>query len=394
MKIESLPANSAASSATLAQPTAILPTDGSPIQTDGEAKLSAFAAIFQQLSQAPSTQTPPAQTPPSNPPTLPSLPAIPPATLPDDALPEVAAKHTSPNSPLPSDIELPEEPTPDPEEKPQKQPAPKCDSADIPAPLPTQPLDIKLPSPSQDQPIVQDAAPKSKPIRPEKISLPKLKESDESAPKEDKKPDPNIASIQIPQELTDDTPPPAQDTAPAPDRPKLDTPKPEFTLPQLHLAPKEFDPPAAAPPPPDQSFIQSNHPQILTAIHGQLLPNGGSMHIRLDPPELGALSVQIDVRDGIVTASFQTSNDEATRLLSHSLTQLRTTLESAGVSVDKLQVQQSPREQFNSNSHDREPGPRQQAYERSAHDDRQRREMLQRMWRRLTIGRDNLDLVA
>ncbi|HEV8293524.1 MAG TPA: flagellar hook-length control protein FliK, partial [Tepidisphaeraceae bacterium] len=125
-----------------------------------------------------------------------------------------------------------------------------------------------------------------------------------------------------------------------------------------------------------------------------LLPNGGSMHIRLDPPELGALNVQIDVRDGIVTAFFQTSNDEATRLLSHSLTQLRTTLESAGVSVDKLQVQQSPREHFNSSSRDNDRSPNQQAYERSAHDDRQRREMLQRLWRRLTVGRDMLDLVA
>jgi len=133
---------------------------------------------------------------------------------------------------------------------------------------------------------------------------------------------------------------------------------------------------------------------ILTAIHGELLPNGGSMHIRLDPPELGALNVQIDVRDGIVTASFQTSNDEATRLLSHSLGQLRTTLESAGVSVEKLQVQQAPREHFNSSNRDNDQSPRQQAYERSAQDDRQRREMLQRMWRRLTVGRDELDLVA
>ena len=118
------------------------------------------------------------------------------------------------------------------------------------------------------------------------------------------------------------------------------------------------------------------------------------MHIRMDPPELGALSVQIDVRDGIVNASFQTSNDEATRLLSHSLTQLRTTLESAGITVEKLQVQQAPREHFNSNSRESDRGPQQQAYERSAHDDRQRREMLQRMWRRPTVGRDELDLVA
>ena len=122
------------------------------------------------------------------------------------------------------------------------------------------------------------------------------------------------------------------------------------------------------------------------------------MHIRMDPPELGALSVQIDVHDGVVAATFGTSNDEATRLLSHSLGQLRQTLEAAGISVDKLQVQQAPREHFsggpNSNSREQERSSGQQAYERSARDDQQRREMLQRMWKRVTVGRDMLDLVA
>jgi hypothetical protein len=81
---------------------------------------------------------------------------------------------------------------------------------------------------------------------------------------------------------------------------------------------------------------------------------------------------------------------------SSSLGQLRQTLESAGVSVDKLQVTQAPREHFTSNSNSRvqDRSPQQQAYERSARDDQQRREMLQRMWKRLTVGRDMLDLVA
>jgi flagellar hook-length control protein FliK len=176
-------------------------------------------------------------------------------------------------------------------------------------------------------------------------------------------------------------------------RPKLH--KAEFSVPQPQLMQKEIEAPAA-PVVVEQAFVEVNHPKIVSEIRGRLLPDGGSMHIRLDPPELGALAVQIDVRDGVVTASFQTSNDEATRLLSHSLGQLRHTLESAGVSVEKLQVQQTPREQFtsNSNSQDRERGAGQQAYERSAQDDQQRREMLARMWRRLAIGRDMLDLVA
>ena len=84
-------------------------------------------------------------------------------------------------------------------------------------------------------------------------------------------------------------------------------------------------------------------------MRGQLLPDGGTMHIRLDPPELGALQVSVHMQDGVMSASFQTSNDDATRLLSHSLGQLKHMLETQGVSVDKLHVTQTPRDQQSSN---------------------------------------------
>src|SRR5690606_26496835 len=92
----------------------------------------------------------------------------------------------------------------------------------------------------------------------------------------------------------------------------------------------------------EQMFAQVNHPQIISSIRQELASQGtgGSMQIRLDPPELGALQVTIQMRDGAITAAFQTSNDDATRLLSHSLNQLKQTLESQGVVVDRMQVQQ------------------------------------------------------
>ena len=37
------------------------------------------------------------------------------------------------------------------------------------------------------------------------------------------------------------------------------------------------------------------------------------MHIRLDPPELGALQVTVHMEDGVMSAMFQTSTDDATR---------------------------------------------------------------------------------
>ncbi|MDB5290216.1 MAG: flagellar hook-length control protein [Phycisphaerales bacterium] len=145
--------------------------------------------------------------------------------------------------------------------------------------------------------------------------------------------------------------------------------------------------------PPEARFAQDNHPQIVSSVHGQLLPNGGSMQLRLDPPELGALHVTVQMRDGVMTVSFGTANDQATRLLTHSLGQLKTALESQGVSVEKLHVEQSPREQGSTGGEGRQPQD-QSAADHPAQQEQQRREMLRRMWRRLSGGQDPLDLVA
>jgi flagellar hook-length control protein FliK len=151
--------------------------------------------------------------------------------------------------------------------------------------------------------------------------------------------------------------------------------------------------PTPAPPAPEQQFAQSNHLNIVSGIRGELLPHGGTMQLRLDPPDLGAMQVTVHMRDGVMTASFQTSTDDATRLLSHSLDQLRHSLESQGVVVDKLQVQQTPRQQHTPSGDDQrqqhhDGSPQQQQQEQ------QRREMLRRMWRRLAGGRDPMDLIA
>ena len=145
-------------------------------------------------------------------------------------------------------------------------------------------------------------------------------------------------------------------------------------------------------------FAEVNHPPIVSTVRGQLLPSGGTMQIRLDPPELGALLIQVTVRDGLMAASFQTSNPEAAQLLSHSLTQLKHSLESQGVSVDRLQVAQAPRGERSDNSTDRNAQqhngqPNSSAFDASRQNDQQRREMLRRIWAKLGVG-DPLDLVA
>lgn len=150
----------------------------------------------------------------------------------------------------------------------------------------------------------------------------------------------------------------------------------------------------APPAPPEVRFAEANHNDIVKSISTELLPRGGTMKIRLDPPELGALQVTLSIKEGIVSASFQTSNDEATKLLSHSLSQLKAQLETTGVTVDKLQVQQTPRDnqtKSNDDPHQRnQPGQDDMARQQ----EQQRKEMLKRMWRKLTTGSDPLDMMA
>ena len=139
-------------------------------------------------------------------------------------------------------------------------------------------------------------------------------------------------------------------------------------------------------------FAEANHSEIITGIRTHLLPSGGSMRIWLDPPELGAMQVTVQIQDGVVTASFETSSDDATRLLSHSLHQLKQSLEVQGISVAKLQVEQSSREKFGGGT--REEGERGQPQDQGSQQEQQRRELLQRMWRRLRGGSNALDVTG
>ncbi|HWE03155.1 MAG TPA: flagellar hook-length control protein FliK [Tepidisphaeraceae bacterium] len=147
---------------------------------------------------------------------------------------------------------------------------------------------------------------------------------------------------------------------------------------------------------PDAQFADSNHPTIVTSVHSTLLPNGGTMRIRLDPPDLGAMDISVQMRNGTMTATFDTSNDQASRMLSHSLGQLKTALEAQGVSVGGLHVQQSPRNsETGSNSRQGEGQNQGAAGDASAQQqEQQRKDMLKRMWNKLNGVEDPLDLVA
>ena len=157
--------------------------------------------------------------------------------------------------------------------------------------------------------------------------------------------------------------------------------------------------PQAAPDAAPKTVAENNVDHIVTSVRGELLTKGGTMQIRLDPPSLGAINVQVSFDDGVMSASFQTNNDEATRMLSHNLSQLKSQLESTGVTVDHIQVKQAaPSEQSSASNQqsesDRRESSRETGQEQSAHQEQQRREMLARMWAKLSGNGDPLDLVA
>jgi flagellar hook-length control protein FliK len=144
----------------------------------------------------------------------------------------------------------------------------------------------------------------------------------------------------------------------------------------------------------DAQIAAANNRQIVTAVHTQLLPNGGSMQIRLDPPELGALQITVHMRDGMMTAEFAASNDQAASLLSHSLGDLKSQLETQGVSVEKLHVTQAPRSTSGGKSDSGDRSRRDGDPTEDQRREQQRREMIQRMWSKLAGEPVPLDMVA
>jgi flagellar hook-length control protein FliK len=244
-----------------------------------------------------------------------------------------------------------------------------------------------VPSPSADSLAIP--APAAKANKPGKQA------SANSSPVQDSPAPANATDgAAVSQSATDATPP-APKAAPDDILAKIGMPN---SLVQFHA--EATDPqtneaaPAKAPAlPPEAQFAELNHPKLIETIHGHLLPQGGTMTLRLDPPELGAMNVRVEVRDGVINASFEASNDQTAKLLSHSLGDLKTALEAQGVSVEKLHVSQTPPNHSSSQNPGRRDSDR-STQDRSAQQEQQRREMMRRMWRRLMNAQDPLDLVA
>jgi flagellar hook-length control protein FliK len=65
---------------------------------------------------------------------------------------------------------------------------------------------------------------------------------------------------------------------------------------------------------------------------------GGTLQIRLSPPELGAMRLELSVKDGVMTASLETENASARRVLLEHLPALRDRLAEQNIRIERFDV--------------------------------------------------------
>jgi flagellar hook-length control protein FliK len=90
-------------------------------------------------------------------------------------------------------------------------------------------------------------------------------------------------------------------------------------------------------PPSEQLGAKMIH-QIVKAAKVNLTEVGGNMTLRLDPPHLGTVHMNVSVVEGAVTASIQTTTESARQVLQADLAILKETLAGSGIHVDSINV--------------------------------------------------------
>jgi len=82
--------------------------------------------------------------------------------------------------------------------------------------------------------------------------------------------------------------------------------------------------------------------RLVRGLHAMIGHRGGVMTMRLDPPSLGELRIQVSIVDGAVSARFEAATEQAHALLKQNLGALRSALEGQGLSAERMVVQHAP----------------------------------------------------
>ncbi|MEM9791146.1 MAG: flagellar hook-length control protein FliK [Planctomycetota bacterium] len=125
--------------------------------------------------------------------------------------------------------------------------------------------------------------------------------------------------------LTPDTPDPGLATRTSANAPPPPTPVPSTTT--LAATNADADPDTA------------NAARLARGLQSALNQRGGGVTLRLTPAEMGTIRISLDITAGRVAADFQPTTQAGQQLLQGQLAQLRSSLESQGLTVDRLGVQ-------------------------------------------------------
>lgn len=82
-----------------------------------------------------------------------------------------------------------------------------------------------------------------------------------------------------------------------------------------------------------------NTARLTRGLANAVQQRGGAVTLRLTPPEMGTVRIQMQITGTNVSASFHAESASAQTLLTTQLAQLRTALESKGMNVERLSVQ-------------------------------------------------------
>jgi flagellar hook-length control protein FliK len=88
----------------------------------------------------------------------------------------------------------------------------------------------------------------------------------------------------------------------------------------------------------NEQLNQLNTARAARGLRAAVAQQGGSVTLRLTPPEMGTVRIQMQMDDGVVRAQLVTQSAAARDLLSQQLAELRQALQSQGLVVERLSV--------------------------------------------------------
>lgn len=89
----------------------------------------------------------------------------------------------------------------------------------------------------------------------------------------------------------------------------------------------------------DTDNTQLNTARISRGLQNAVNLKGGAVTLRLTPPEMGTVRIQLQIQNGTVNAQFHAETESTRTMLNQQMAHLRSALESQGLNVERLGVQ-------------------------------------------------------